>query len=558
MCTNTRELFLIALYPKSNFPFIGESQGICAISGYLQSLYKDISICLYDQQKDHNYKIISDIINERPAVIGLSIKMFTYPQFEEFYELLQASVFPTYQPMVVIGNSTAHFSGREILKKYNNVIVSLGEGEVSFGDIYAYLNGHLPFEKIRNIMYYSDGDIIESEYQYLNKNLIPFADRRYSKFYYDKGGEVYIEASRGCAYCSCNICECRDFLGSKCTEFRWRDRPIDSIINELKYLSSIGINDVTFSDEDFIGNDYYGLDRASKLANRIVNENIRIEYRINARIKSIYSDTDTEALRTQKVQTLILLKKSGVSKIFLGFESGATSQLRRYNKGYTLDEFIQAIAILRNIGIQYELGYISLDPLMSLEELEESLSFIKEYQCIPYISAIYKELRIQKGNKSYIRLINNYETDSGERLLGELNFEEQMYKILKYKDKRVDTIKRLMCDYEAQAYKLYYYLRIQTQYAVSQDDNKLKYAIHLTLQSLKMNDYNLMRDLVKGIKLGYSKIHLTDILQEYKNKRQSVYSSLIMSESYKSMPEYENLRILYNQTYKSHSGSLKM
>ena len=196
MCTNTRELFLIALYPKSNFPFIGESQGICAISGYLQSLYKDISICLYDQQKDHNYKIISDIINERPAVIGLSIKMFTYPQFEEFYELLQASVFPTYQPMVVIGNSTAHFSGREILKKYNNVIVSLGEGEVSFGDIYAYLNGHLPFEKIRNIMYYSDGDIIESEYQYLNKNLIPFADRRYSKFYYDKGGEVYIEASR--------------------------------------------------------------------------------------------------------------------------------------------------------------------------------------------------------------------------------------------------------------------------------------------------------------------------------------------------------------------------
>lgn len=543
------KLYLIALYPQNDFPFIGESQGICAISGYLQCLYNDISISLYDQQIDNNDKIINDILKERPAVIGLSIKMFTYPQFEEIYGLLQSRVFPTYQPMVVIGNSTAHFSGRDILKKYKNVIVSLGEGEVSFGDIYAYLNGDLPFEKIRNIMYYSDGDIIESEYQYLNKNLIPVADRRYSKLYYDKGGEVYIEASRGCAYCSCNICECRDFLGSKCAEFRWRDRPIDSIVNELKYLSSIGINDVTFSDEDFIGNDYYGIDRASKLANRIVNENIKIEYRINARVKAIYSDTDTEELRTQKEQTLISLKRSGLSKIFLGFESGSAGQLKRYNKGYTLDEFIQAIDILRNIGIQYELGYISLDPLMSLEELEESLNFIKEYQCIPYISAIYKELRIQKGNKSYIRLINKYETDSGERLIGELNFEEQMYEILKYADKRVNTIKRLMRDYEAQVYKLYYYLRIQTQYAMSQYDNKLKYAIHLTIQSLKMNDYNLIMDLVEGIKLDYNKIHLTNILQDYKDKRKNIYSLLIMSEPYNSMPEFKYLRDLYNEIF---------
>lgn len=550
MSIDIHKLYLIALYPNNDFPFIGESQGICAISGYLQSLYKDISISLYDQQIDHNDKIIRDILNDKPAVIGLSIKMFTYPQFEEFYSLLQSRVFPTYKPMVVIGNSTAHFSGRDILKKYNNVIVSLGEGEVSFGDIYAYLNEDLPFEKIRNIMYCSNGDIIESEYQYLNKNLIPFADRRYSKLYYDKGGEVYIEASRGCAYCSCNICECRDFLGSKCAKFRWRDRPIDSIVNELKYLSSIGINDVTFSDEDFIGNDYYGIDRASKLASRIVNENIKIEYRINARVKAIYSDTDTEELRTQKEQTLVSLKRSGLSKIFLGFESGSAGQLKRYNKGYTLDEFIQAIDILRNIGIQYELGYISLDPLMSLEELEESLNFIKEHQCIPYISAIYKELRIQKGNKSYLRLIHKYETDLGERLLGNLIFDEQMYEILKYADKRVDTIKQLMCDYEVQAYKLYYYLRIQTQYAMSQDDNNLKYAIHLTIQSLKMNDYNLMSDLVKGIKSNYSRIHLTNILQDYKNKRRDIYSTLIMSEPYNSMPEFKYMRALYNQTYK--------
>lgn len=547
---NNNKIFLIALYPTNDFPFIGESQGICAISGYLQCLYgNDISINLYDQQINSNESIINDILNERPAIIGLSVKMFTYPQFEEFYALLQSHVFPTYQPMVIIGNSTAHFSGREILKKYNDVIVSLGEGEISFGDIYAYLNGSLSFEKIRNIMYYSDGGIVESEYQYLNKNFIPFADRRYSKLYYDKGGEVYIEASRGCAYCSCNICECRDFLGSTCAEFRWRDRPINSIVDELKYLSSIGIIDVTFSDEDFIGNDHYGLNRATELANSIINENIRTEYRVNARVKSIYSVTDTEVLRTKKIQVLNLLKKSGLSKIFLGFESGSPTQLKRYNKGYSLDEFIKAINILKVVGIQYELGYISLDPLMSLEELEESLSFIYKNECIPYISAVYKELRIQKGNKSYLRLAHKYETESKEELIGNLIFEEQMYEILRYADKRVDLVKQLMCDYEQQTYKLYYYLRIQTQYAMDEIDHKVKYAIHKTIQSLKMNDYYLMRDIINAIKLGSDRILLSKILQGYKNKRKEIYFCLIMSEPYYSMPEFEYMRKLYIETF---------
>ena len=398
-------------------------------------------------------------------------------------------------------------------------------------------------------MYYSNGEMLKSSYQYLVKDLIPFADRRYSILYYNKGGEVYIEASRGCAYCSCNICECRDFLGSTCVDFRWRDRPINSIIDELKYLSSIGINDVTFSDEDFIGNDQYGLDRAIRLANSIISEGVKIDYRVNARVKSIYSNTDTDVLRAKKIQTLISLKESGLSKIFLGFESGSPTQLKRYNKGYSLDEFIQAIGILKEVGIQYELGFISLDPLMSLEELEESLSFICDNECIPYISAVYKELRIQKGNKSYLRLVHKYETESKEELIGSLIFEEQMYEILRYADKRVDLVKQLMCDYEQQTYKLYYYLRIQTQYAMDEIDHKMKYAIHKTIQSLKMNDYYLMRDLINEIKIGGGGIKLSKILQEYKGKRKEIYSSLIMSEPYYSMHKFGYMRQLYIKTF---------
>lgn len=546
---NLHKLYLIALYPNCDFPFIGESQGICAISGYLQEVYKNnISINLYDQQINDNNSIINDILTERPAIIGISVKMLTYSQFEELYTLIHQYIFPTYKPLIVIGNSTAHFSGKEILQKYNDIIISLGEGEISISDIYAYINGWLPFDRIRNILYIKEGKIYKSKYQYLDKNLIPFADRRYSKSYYDKGGEVYIEASRGCAYCSCNICECKDFLGSTCTDYKWRDRPINSIINELKYLLSIGINDVTFSDEDFIGDDLYGLNRATILAHAIINNNINIKYRINARVKSIFSKNDTEHTRNKKILLLSSLKNAGLSKIFLGFESGSPSQLKRYNKGYSLDEFIQAIAILQNIGIQYELGFISLDPLMSLEELEGSLDFIKEYHCIPYISAIYKELRLQKGNKSYLRLIRNFEQSNNCKLIGKIIFEEQIYEILKYADDRINLIKELMYNYEQQTYKLYYYLRIQTQYAMNKSQS-IKYAIHQTIQSIKINDYNLMHNLTKNIKEGKSPQYLSHIINEYKNKRQSIYNELLMQEPYISLPEFEYLRQLYKNTF---------
>lgn len=550
MNCNLHKLYLLALYPNCDFPFIGESQGICAISGYLQKVYKDkISINLYDQQIDDNNSIINDIITERPAIIGISVKMFTYPQFEEFYALLHQQVFPIYRPLIVIGNSTAHFSGEDILQKYNDIIISLGEGEVSIRDIYANINGWLAFDKIRNILYFKEGKICKSDYQYLDKNLIPFADRRYSKSYYDKGGEIYIEASRGCAYCACNICECKDFLGSTCAAYKWRERPINSIIEELKYLSLIGIHDVTFSDEDFIGNEEYGLNRATNLARTIINNNINIEYRINTRVKSIFSKNDTENLRKKKTEMLLSLKEAGLSKIFLGFESGSPTQLKRYNKGYSLDEFIQAITILQNLGIQYELGFISLDPLMSLEELEESLNFIKKYHCIPYISAIYKELRIQKGNKSYIKLIRQFEESNNCKLIGEIIFEEQMYKILRYADNRINLIKQLMCDYEQQTYKLYYYLRIQTQYAMCKSQN-IKYAIHQTIQSIKMTDYNLMCNLVKSIKSGKTEKYLSLILDEFYNKRQAIYNELLMKEPYLSIPEFEYLRQLYKETFK--------
>jgi len=550
--TNGLKIYLFALHPICEFSFIGESHGICAISGFLHSIYGDaVSISVYDQQLMSIKEFVNNVIHDKPDLIGISVKMLTYHQFEILYAAFENKVFPLYRPIVVIGNSTAHFGGLDFLHRYPDVIVSLGEGELAFGDLTEYMAGRISFDSIRNIMYFRNGTIRRGKYEYLNKNLIPVADRRNSRLFYDRGGEVYIEGSRGCAYCGCNICECRDFLGSRIRSFRWRDRPVDSIVAELGILQNAGIKSVTFSDEDFCGDDTYGLRRAMMLAREIQRQKISIEFRINVRVRTLYATDDTPDMQALKRETFIALKQAGLSKIFLGFESGSQTQLKRYNKGFFLSEFIEAKRILTEVDIDFELGYISLDPLMSLEELEDSLTFIEHNDCIPRISSIYKEMRIQNGNTSYRTLVERFEKTHNIQIIGDMLFHEQMYDVIRYVDCRVDLFRRMMRGYEHQTYKLYYFLRILTQYAFN-DNNEdcLKTAVYETMKSLKGNDYALMMALIRTIKkVGTDECKLKSVVGFYRDMRKKIYQSLIERTFQSSIPKFVQLEYLYRETY---------
>lgn len=500
---------------------MGESLGICAIAGYLQGKYGDsLTVKLFDQQRDSDNKIISHILVDRPAIIGISIKVFSFSKFVQFYKLLKSEVFQYYTPLIIIGNSVAHFSGETILTEYgfSDVIVSLGEGEVSFAGLYQYVCGTLKLEDVNNIMYYQDGSIRRTSFHYLDKSEIPIADRSFTQDFYNKDGEIYIEASRGCAYCSCSICECRYFLGATNPVYRWRDKPIERVIEELLALEQLAVKAVNFSDEDFIGPDTYGISRAIELAKTMISKGIEISFRINVRVKSVFNQNDTQELALKKIEVLKLLKQAGLVKLFLGFESGVQSQVDRYGKGYNLQEFIVAKSILDELGIEYELGYISIDPLMTLEELHASLLFIKYEDCIPYISSIYKELRVQKGNRAYLRQLRQCEQQSGIHLVGDVLFDEQRYDIVGYVDDRIATIVNLMKDYIDENYKKYYELRRMTQYGESHSKED-SYSI---IEELRYNDYDLLLALTQSLMKGEALSVQYHILDEHKQSREVI------------------------------------
>lgn len=509
---------LIATFPRDKFELIGESHGISAIAGYIKSKFENINIHTFDQQIHSDKTIIERLKVLRPQIIGYSIKMGTLKEFEQLYwEIHKNGISPAYE---ICGNSFAHFNHEYLLTHYPSLIISFGEGEITFGDLIDSFNKGRNLASVRNIAYVQAGVIRRGNIEYLPGNEIPIADRTNSKTFYDKNGEVYIEGSRGCGYCACSICECRYFLGSSISSLKWRGKPIKSIMMELNQLVDLGIKNVTFSDEDFLGPTEMGIERIKEYNIGLVKLNRPINFRANIRVQSLLPVT--EKLRDELTQ----LKSNGLVKVFLGYESGCQKQLNRYGKGFLINDIKLATKLLDEIEIEYELGYILFDPLVSLEEIKESLLFTRDNGFIENVSSIFKELRLQSGNKNYLNKVRQYENLNNVSLVGEYDIYTQEYPVIRYADSRVDMICKFIRPIVNESYKKYYSLRIATQYVPMK--SQVDIFESTLIKELKHIEFDLIMSLIEVIEyhpkiveaeiediIRYSKTKINFIMSKY-------------------------------------------
>lgn len=525
---NKKLVGLVALH-SDKFPILGEAHGICAIAGYLQNQFSDIDIRLFDLQIDTSEQFIHFIKTEKPGLIGISVKLYTFNQLIILYELIKESFSKEYRPTIVLGNAIPNFSGKFILENYfDDIIIAIGEGEIVLEGLYKYVNASISLNQVQNIYYKELEEIIESNKVYLDSKLIALPDRRNTKKFADLGYEVYVEGSRGCSYGNCSICSCNEFLGAKSRIDKWRPRPVESIISDLKNLEELGIQNVTFADEDFYGfNNLEGINRIQILCDNIKNAGIKINFRMNACVKSIFSIHDNEQLRKEKIRVLKSLKDAGLAKIFIGLESGVESQLARYQKGFRLIEFKKAIEIIKENQIDFEYGIILIDPLMSFSELIQSLSFIEKNKYTFDIASIYKELRVQVSN-SYVKQIKNREKELGKTILGEFDFNSQSYRIKEYADENVDFYVKFSGKWVNIVYKLYYLLRIFTRYDEQKShlNNKKEKdgdIYFITIKKIRNIEFQFLKDLANRLqKQGKENIDVTEIIKEYELQRQTI------------------------------------
>ena len=123
-------------------------------------------------------------------------------------------------------------------------------------------------------------------------------------------------------------------------------------------------------DNNFFVDGNKGIERAEEIANLLIKKKVRIRFSIQCRAQ----DVQKELFRN--------LKKAGLYKAFIGFESGSQDVLNRYCKNSTVKDNVNTMQVLNELSIKCQPGYIFFDPFTTKEELQETVVFLKNTKII--------------------------------------------------------------------------------------------------------------------------------------------------------------------------------
>lgn len=311
-----------------------------------------------------------------------------------------------------------------LFKKAPIDYVVLGEGEESLPLLLDCLESEkLKLEDISGLAYKKGGRLIITGPPRLVENLdsIPFPDREvirqeeYLRIQEHVMGKPMIRliTSRGC-YHRCTFCD-KTIGGEK-----YRLRTSVNIMEELNLLIDIyKIKNFFFCDDLFMGSK----NRLKELCNEMINRNLALNWKANARIDDI------------DIETLKLVSEAGCNQLFLGVESGSDKVLKILNKGMKREQIIETFSLCEKFGVNTFAYFLVGVPGETGDDIKDTIDLIDRirphgldvYILLPYPgSPIFDEYCKDKSSFNWDELLK-WSEDSFERSRREfLNYGQRL------------------------------------------------------------------------------------------------------------------------------------
>lgn len=409
-------------------PVNAEPLSVETLMGFLEESLHDrvvITIFTLDEQEDHGWEnLVNSVVEKEIRIVGVSIPQSSLPIAKKFLNALHAL---DRSPLIILGHSLPTNLPEEFLQWFPKSLIVNGWGEESFAKIVEfYLENRSDYETIPNLIFRENGHIVRTNVKRPHKSPKP-ARISPSRYF------ARIESSRGCHYNVCTFCTRPPKQGGSKS---WRRFDVDDIVQEIRKVRSSGVRNFTFTDEDFVGNDLEG---AEKIANYLAGLG-DMKFSISLRVDNIIDPAESPALAAKRRGLLHSLKRAGLSRVFLGVESLSNSQLKRYGKGVTAQDSINAIHVLLELDIPIEIGFILFDPFLTISELEENVRWLRGSSAWKLVGQLFNHLRVQV-NTPFARMLKT------KGLLGDLdpNFLNFDYK---FSNENIGRIARFCIDWK--------------------------------------------------------------------------------------------------------------
>lgn len=449
------------------FPEIGESHGISVLGGCLESTL-DInveSLQIVDMVVLNNDKITSiiEIVRDvQPTIIIISVLYGRYGILKNMYPKIKKILPPDH--LVIFGGPIPTYNPKIILQEIDSSsIVIQGEGDEAIIKIIQRWMNNNSFGDVANICYLEKKQIKCTKRYLVDISRTPPPYRKHMGSLISKGAQIYVENSRGCSWAACTFCMrgLTDIEGN-CREYR--TFPFQRLAKDLLTLRDNNVQVVTFADEDFLGGSIHECENFVYNLEKFVQiENMHICFDVSMNVCSIFSSRWTDAEEKRRKTLIDKLKRVGLRKVFVGVESGSSTQLVRYCKEHTTYESNTAVQILRDLGIIIEIGFIMFDPLCNLHEIEENIYYLQKNNLTSNVSSVASELRLQP-NSRYLALLEKEEQKIGAKLFERILNPNTFTYPTNYADSNVKIIVFTVRKWNSYLRPLYYPLKNLSRY----------------------------------------------------------------------------------------------
>lgn len=371
-------VLLVSLFHSEMYPAARLTLGISYLASYLRR-YHLARVELMDCQLGPNVAdIVEHVRQAQPDILGISVN---FGQFDLMEQLLDSIYDPTQvskAPIVILGNILPAMCYREILKVYPQVVICRKEGELTLAALVKCGEDRSRWYQVPGI-YYCDrqGRVVTTPSRYLPMENLPPPALDTVPQLFEQDGVITAEFSRGCQYNQCSFCP-RSHKGSI-----WRTVPVVSMLRQWEIFARVfrhfeRMPHVFLADEDFVGIED-GEATIERIADFLVGaqeRDLQITFDASCRADQIFREDRDQSWHLERGSLFKQCVERGLSRLFVGVESGASAQLVRYNKGSTVEEIVSAIRYLSLLGVQLRFGFIFFDPLMSVQDLIENIEFL--------------------------------------------------------------------------------------------------------------------------------------------------------------------------------------
>lgn len=343
-------------------------------------------------QQWNSYQLVQEIIKRSPSIIGICV--LSQSLAEIVLEIVAELRKENCQAHICLGHHFPSLAHKDLLSQIPLIdSIIRGEGEYAMLELVNALASNHSLTNIAGLTFRNGNSIhVNQDRRRIGDiDALPYPARDTLPIVLHNTQSIQILGSRGC-YHHCSFCSITHFFNKTGRILR----SPESVTDEMeRVIRNYRCGFFRFSDDNFVDRGSQYKTWIFNLCEQIEKRKLKISFRVNCRADCI------------EAKTFSRLRSVGLWEVAVGVETGCQATLDRYNKKTTVQENLQGIRILEQLGIRHKIGYILFDPFATIEQTYNSLLYLKGYRsnslkgfyhkAEPFTGTSFRKQMIQQG-----------------------------------------------------------------------------------------------------------------------------------------------------------------